>query len=220
MKPMRIRRLLLWLGVSACVAAAACSFMAPQPDLTQYFILSPAVPNSSNAPSPASTAGVSIGVGPISFPDYLKRPGVVTRTTSNRLIVSNQKLWAEPLDRDFQSVLGQNLSKILGTRKIINYPWYADTHIDYQVQVWVERFEAAEDGRSWLTAVWTIKDGHDGRELASGQSLTNAPIQDRDAAGSVALSRNLGEISRQIAERIAELAAIPKPSQSARTKAS
>ncbi len=131
--------------------------------------------------------------------------------TSNRLIVSDEKRWAEPLDRDFESVLGQNLSQILGTGKITNYPWYADTHIDYQVEVWVQRFEAAEDGRSWLTAVWTIKDGQDGHELASGQSLTNAPLQDGDAAGSVALSQNLGEMSRQIAERIAELNTISTP---------
>jgi len=162
-------------------------------------------PSSSSATFTASTARLSVGVGPISFPGYLKRPGVVTRTTSNRLIVSDEKRWGEPLDRNFKSVLGQNLSQILGTRKITNYPWYADTHIDYQVAVWVERFEAAEDSRSWLTALWTIKDGQDGHELASGRSLTNAPIQDRDAAGSMALSRNLGEMSRQIAERIAEL---------------
>jgi uncharacterized lipoprotein YmbA len=134
----------------------------------------------------------------------------VTRTTSTRLIVSDERRWAEPLDRDFQSVLCQNLSQILGTRKIINYPWYANTHIDYQVQVWVERFEAPEDGRAWLTAGWTIKNGH-GREQASEQSLTSAPIQDHDATGSVALSQNLGEMSRQIAERIAELSTISAP---------
>ncbi|MGD0076817.1 MAG: PqiC family protein [Candidatus Binataceae bacterium] len=163
---MKIHRLSRLIGASACVAAAACSFMAPQPDLTQYFILSPTAPSSSSATFTASTARLSVGVGPISFPGYLRRPGVVTRTTSNRLIVSDEKRWGEPLDRNFESVLGQNLSQILGTRKITNYPWYADTHIDYQVAVWVERFEAAEDGRSWLTALWTIKDGQDGHELA------------------------------------------------------
>jgi len=60
-------------------------------------------------------------------------------------------------------------------------------------------------------AVWTIKDGRDGRDLATGRLLTTAPVQDGDAAGSVALSQNLGEMSRQIAERIVELNAIPKP---------
>lgn len=192
--------------------------MAPQRDVTQYFILTPTAPSSSTTASTASTTRLSIGVGPIRFPGYLKRPEVVARTTSNRLIVSDQKRWAEPLERGFESVLSQNLSQILGTERITNYPWYADAHIDYQVEVWVERFEAAADGRSWLTAVWTIKDGQ-GRELAIGHSLTTAPVQSGDTAGSVALSQNLGEMSRQIAERIMELDAIPKPSLPLTSKA-
>jgi len=168
----------------------------------------------------ASTARLSIGVGPIRFPGYLKQPWVVTRITSNRLSVSDEKRWGEPLDRNFESVLCQNLSQILGTGKITDYPWYADNHINYQVEVWVERFEATEDGRSWLTAIWTIEDGQDGRELASGQSLTTASVLDGDTAGSVALSQNLGEMSRQIAERILELNAIPKLSPPPTSKAS
>jgi uncharacterized protein len=217
---MKIHRLSLVLGAGACVAATACSFMAPRRDVTQYFMLTPAAPSSSTTTFKASTTRLSIGVGPIRFPGYLKRPEVVARTTSNRLIVSDQKRWAEPLERGFESVLSQNLSQILGTERITDYPWYADTHIDYQVEVWVERFEAAADGRSWLTAVWTIKDGQAGRELAIGHSLIIAPVQSGDTAGSIALSQNLGQMSRQIAERIMELDAIPKPSQPLTSKAS
>jgi uncharacterized lipoprotein YmbA len=220
MKKMQMHRLSLLLSAGTCVTVAACSFMAPQRDLTQYFVLSPTVPSSSSAASAASTARLSIGVGPIRFPGYLKQPWVVTRITSNRLSVSDEKRWGEPLDRNFESVLCQNLSQILGTGKITDYPWYADNHINYQVEVWVERFEATEDGRSWLTAIWTIEDGQDGRELASGQSLTTASVLDGDTAGSVALSQNLGEMSRQIAERILELNAIPKLSPPPTSKAS
>ena len=209
MKQMQMHRLWLMLSAGTCVTVAACSFMAPQRDLTQYFVLSPTVPRGSSAASAASTASLSVGVGPIRFPGYLKQPWVVTRMTSNRLSVSGEKRWGEPLERDFESVLSQNLSQILRTVKITNYPWYGDTHIDYQVDVWVERFEATEDGQSWLTAVWTIKDGEDGRELASGQSFTTAPVLDGDTAGAVALSQNLGQMSRQIAERTVELNAIP-----------
>lgn len=207
---MKSRRLPLLLCTSACIGAAACSFMGPQQDVTHYFILSPVASGSSSTASAASTARLSIGVGPIRFPGYLNRPGIVTRTTSNRLVVSDEKRWGEPLDRNFESVLDQDLSQMLGTVKITNYPWYADTHIDYQVEVWVKRFEAAEDGRSWLTAIWTIKDGRDGRELASEQLLTTAPVQSGDEAGSVALSQDVGEMSRHIAERIIKLNATPK----------
>ncbi len=74
---------------------------------------------------------------------------------------------ASPWIVTFESVLCQNLSQMLGTEKIITYPWYSDTHIDYQVEVRVFRFEATADGHSQMTAVWTIRDGHDGHELAT-----------------------------------------------------
>jgi len=185
--------------------------MSPQPDLTQYFILSPMAEGSSSGVAAASTSRLSIGVGPITFPGYLKRPGVVTRAASNRLMVSDVKRWAEPLDKNFESVLCQNLSQALGTQRIITYPWYADTHIDYQVKVWVSRFETSDTGGSQLSAVWTIVNGKDGSELASGQSTASAPVQSGDDGPSAALSGDLGEMSRQIADRIAQLDATQKP---------
>jgi len=196
------------LGVWVC-AAAACSPLAPQPDRTQYFVLAPAGGEAIAVSSP-STAQLSLGVGPIKFPDYLKRPGVVTRASSDRLMVSDEKRWGEPLDQNFESTLCQNLSRLLGTQRIITYPWYADTHIDYQVEVWVTHFEASENGQSEMTAVWTIRDGRNGNVLATSETTANAPVQGDDLAGSAALSQDLGQMSRQIADRIAQLNSVPR----------
>ena len=204
MTPMKLPVLPILLALWAC-AAAACNPLAPQPDRTQYFILSPAAQSASAAVSAPSTSQLSLGVGPIRFPDYLKRPGIVTRASSDRLLVSDEKRWGEPLDRNFESVLCQNLSQMLGTERVRKYPWYSDVHVDYQVEVWVQRFDASDDGRSQLTAVWTIRDGQDGHELASSESTSSAPVQSGDTAGSAALSQDLSEMSRKIADRIIQL---------------
>lgn len=187
--------------------------MAPQPDPTQYFILSPVAGSGSTSVVAAlqpSTSRLSIGLGPIKFPDYLKRPWVVTRAASNRLMISDLKRWAEPLDKNFESTLAQNLSQMLGTQKIVSYPWYGDTHVDYQVEVWVSRFETSEDGGSQLSAVWVIANAQDGSELASGHCSRSAPVQTGEDGPSAALSRDLGEMSRQIADRIVQLNATQK----------
>jgi uncharacterized lipoprotein YmbA len=160
--------------------------------------------------SSTSTARLTIGLGPVRFPDYLKRPWVVTRAASNRLLVSDLNRWAEPLDHNFESTLSQNLSSMLGTQKIVTYPWYADTHVDYQVAVWVSRFETSEDGHSQLSAVWTINNGKTGDELASGESSASVPVEAGDQGPSAALSQDLAEMSRQIANRIAQLNAVQK----------
>lgn len=186
--------------------------MAPEPDPTQYFILSPIAASDRGgvaAASQPSTSRLTIGLGPVKFPDYLKRPGVVTRAASNRLMVSDYKRWAEPLDKNFESTLSQNLSLMLGTQKMVAYPWYADTHINYQVEVWVARFETSENGGSDLSAVWVINNS-DGVELASGQSAQNSPVQAGDNGPSAALSSDLAAMSRQIADRIVQLSAMQK----------
>jgi uncharacterized lipoprotein YmbA len=199
------RKLLLIIAIWLCVGAG-CSFMAPLPDRTQYFILSPAVTGADVTPaSLRSTPRLTLGVGPLRFPDYLKHPGVVTRASSNRLAVSDVNRWAEPLDRNFESVLSQNLSSMLGTQKIVYYPWYANTHVDYQVAVWVSRFETSDNGQAQLSALWTINNGQNGNALASGQTNAGVPVQAGEGGESAALSQALAHMSRQIVDRILEL---------------
>ncbi len=56
---------------------AGCSVLAPQPDLTQYFILTPISegnPGGASQQPIASNSELVIAVGPIKFPGYLSDP--------------------------------------------------------------------------------------------------------------------------------------------------
>ncbi len=204
----------LWLAF----AAAGCSVLSPQPDQTQYYILTAITdgnPVGSSRPV-ASHSDLVIGVGPIEFPGYLKRPEVVARGAGNRLQVSDVKRWGERLDKNFETVLAQNLGQLLSTQRVITYPWYGKTRVDYQVQVRVERFEATENGAAQVSAFWTIRDGSDGSELGTGAFRNAATATTPESDGAVALSQGLAELSREIAARIAEIRArSPKTSSGA-----
>src|ERR1700719_1481390 len=95
-----------FLAFSACMVSAACSPLAPQADHSKFFILSP-IPDGTApaATSMSATQSLTIGIGPIDFPDYLRRLQVVTRTSENELDLSAEKRWGEPLDRNFARVL-------------------------------------------------------------------------------------------------------------------
>ena len=60
----------------ACAFAAGCSPLAPQPDRSKFFILSPLtdalVPLSTSAGG-TTNSPATVGIGPIDFPDYLRR---------------------------------------------------------------------------------------------------------------------------------------------------
>ncbi len=118
---------------------------------------------------------IAIGVGPIDFPDYLKRPEVVTRTTANRIDVSERDRWAGPLDKNFTRVLSADLATLLNTQRIQNYPWNRIIPVDYQVVVNVEQFDT-NGKQATLIARWSIRDGHDGKELYATETTSNAPV--------------------------------------------
>lgn len=195
---------LLALGV--CLASTACSPLAPRPDDSKFFILNPISDGAAAAASPVSaTQSLMIGIGPIEFPDYLRRLDVVTRTSANELDLSPDKRWGEPLDRNFARVLSENLSQLLNTQQLERYPWPRRTEVDYQVMVDVLRFETSADGQSQLIARWVIKDGRTGKDLSASETHASAPVGSGETGGSAALSSDLATLSRDIAAGITSL---------------
>ena len=194
------------LAIALAACAAACNVLAPQKDESKFFLLTPV--GASAAVAPASQGGaLSIGLGPVNFPQYLKRPEIVTRIGSDQLELSENRRWAEPLDANFQSVLAQDLARQLGSPQITPFPWYGTAHFDYQVEIQVSRFDVSSDGEARLTARWTIRDGANRNVLFATETTATAQVAAGDPAGSAALSQDVGELSRQIADRIRELGA-------------
>ncbi len=120
----------------------------------------------------------------------------MTRLGPNQLKLSEVNRWAEPLDSNFEQVLGQDLSRQLGTQRIVKFLWYASTQVEYQVEVQVNRFDTGSDGPSQLNAGWIIKDGKTGRELFATETIASSGVTGDDSAGSGALSRDVSELSR------------------------
>lgn len=210
---MRVKAALIALG--ACMFAAACSPLAPQPDKSRFFILAPI--SNSDTPAP-DTSQLSIGIGPIDFPDYLKRPQVVTLVEPNRIDLSQDRRWGEPLDKDFARIFSENMSQLLGTQRIEKYPWSRKVEIDYQIELDIIQFETMASGQSKLKTRWIVRDGKDGKELYASETDSSSPVDKTEAGAAAALSKDLGTLSRDIATRITALsqqkanrAAIPPP---------
>ena len=199
------RKILLCAGL---LLASGCSPLAPLPDHSDFFILTPIASPADMTPIATSTtaaSNVSIGVGPVDFPDYLRRLEIVTLTAPNQLDISNHRRWGEPLDKNFVRALTENLSQLLGTRKIEKYPWPRKTQIDYQVTIDVVKFETTKQGQSQLSARWIIKDGATGKDLYASETNTTGQVPPGDIGTSVALSTALAKLSGDIASHIADL---------------
>jgi uncharacterized protein len=186
--------------------AMACTVLPAQKDTTQFFILTSAsAPPSAGSTRDTSRRELSIGLGPINFPGYLKRREIVTRGDGGELVLSDNKRWAESLDANFQRVLSQDLGMQLGTQRIVLFPWYGRPDIDYQVEVQVHRFDTDADSRSHLNARWIIKNGRTGRELMAKESNISNAAAATDVAGSETLSGDVNTLSANIAQSLVRL---------------
>ena len=203
-----ISRKTKWIALAACAIVAGCSVLSPQPDRSEFFILSPVSDSAGMAAKSASSSPdsqLTIGVGPVDFPDYLKRLPVVTRVAPNRIELSDERRWAETLDKNFVRVLSENLAALLDTQRIEKYPWSLRTNVDYQVEIDVQRFETTSDGQTQLIANWIVRDGHGGKILYASRTTPGRPAGPDGVSASAALSGDLATLSKEIAARIIEL---------------
>lgn len=189
------------IGLSL-LAQAGCGSSKP----ARYYLLSALGPAASAKPG----RGVSVGIGPIDFPEYLDRPQIVTRSSGTRVDLGEFDRWAEPLEQNFARVLAENLAALLATDDVHQFPWKRSTKVDYQVIVSVNRFDATKGGDTVLNVRWAVKNG-DGRTLVpprASRIAKPAASTDYEAivqAGSLALQ----ELSRQIAAAIQKIPPTP-----------
>ena len=181
---------------------AGCSSTPP----TAFYTL-----NSLDDPFPQnSEAGtlsdIVIGVGPIVLPEYLDRPQIVTRSTSNRLDVNEFQQWGGSLKEDFSRVLIQNLSLQLASNRVRVYPSPEPIDLDYRVFIDVQQFDGRLGEGVRLNAVWTLMDEHAGEPLAVRRFDQLAPASEPTYEALVAAHSNaLLVLSFMIADAIRKL---------------
>jgi hypothetical protein len=171
----------------------------------KFYLLSP-LPEGSTVKSSAADACVSLGVGPVKLPEYLNRPQIVTRASTNELIFGQFDRWAEPLSDTFSRVLAENLTRLLCTKSVVLYPWKPSTQMDYRVEAEVIRMDGALGKEASLEVWWSIGGGGEKKVLISRQSKFREPVAANDYEALVqAQSRLLASFSREIVEAMGKL---------------
>jgi hypothetical protein len=191
------------LGLGSLLLAGCGSFSA-QPDPSRFFTLSVLSQAEESAGTrPATSPGISLGIGPVSLPGYLDRQEIVTRVAQNQVNLAENDRWAEPLEENFTRVLSQNVAAILRAERINAYPWPIDKKPIYQVDVEVLRFEATTAQQAQLSARWAVRNTGKKDSINYRETRLSRPAKARSTEAAVAaLSEVLGDFSREIAQAI------------------
>jgi hypothetical protein len=156
-------------------------------------------------PSTSSHAPVrpAIGIGPIRLPGYLDEDQIVTRVSRNRLTLSENARWAEPLGDNIARVMAQDLSVLLPDNPVTVDLLPGRQRPTYQLAIDVSSFETDTSGTSFLAARWFLRDVATRQTIAGQEVRLTAPAAGGSSEQSVAsLSKALGEFSAGIADLI------------------
>ena len=89
------RGIRLGLVAVALGGLAGCgSFLEPRVDPSRFYVLS--TRSAPEVAMPAAARRRSYGIGPVTLPDYLKRPTVITRISESEIRPSHDDRWGEP----------------------------------------------------------------------------------------------------------------------------
>ncbi|MGB5615447.1 MAG: PqiC family protein [Desulfobacterales bacterium] len=182
---------------------AGCAGPSPR---SNYYLLNALPDQETGQTTTAAFDGLSVGIGPVSFPGYLDRPQIVVRTGPNEISFSEFDRWAEPLKNNFMRVFKENLVDRLKTDSIFVYPWPPGAVFEFQVSVEVARFDARPGDGAELDVQWTILRNHDGEVILSRKSSYSVDLGGSDYKTIVAAqSRAVADFSREVAVAVTDV---------------
>ena len=195
-------------AVSATLAAmlllSACAGISAP---SRFYTLS----SLAEVPSPTvsgTASEISVSIARVTFPEWLDRTQIVTRSSRNQIAVAEFERWAGSLADDFTKVLGENLAVLLRTTRIDTQPSERRFDVDYQLHIDVLHFEGSLTEEVSLKARWIVTSGVDRDVVGIHTIAIDEPVDAPDYESLVrAKSSALLALSEEIALRLQEVAA-------------
>ncbi len=186
--------LLILFSASGCTGTSPNAF---------FYTLSPLESGDIGSESAKVPAETAIGIGPVTFPDQLDRPAIVTQTGKNQITINEFHRWAGSLKQNFTRVMTQNLALLLGTDQVMSRPWERYFKPDIRITVDVQEFGGQPGAQAKLNTTWMIIEEGKVGEAAVHRSEIREPVSDDSYEALVAAqSRARANLCRDIAKAL------------------
>ena len=198
-------------ATALALALLTLGCLGRSPGVRQFTLGS--VPDRAVSARPAGAGEFAVGLGPVTFPPYLRRPQLGSRGADSELVIDALHRWAGGFEANVLRALADDLSLRIGTPWVVLAAEDAPFPAAFRVAVDFLRFEAQSSDELLLRARWVIREqGGDG--VWSGESAIRKPLDGRGVRGLVAAHEAaLSELADAIAAPLARAA--PRAAQSA-----
>jgi len=189
------------LSVVLCgMLLTSCAAQPP----TNYYDLTSQV--SALASEKVINADLTLGIGPVTLPQLLDRPGIVTRHKNTGVDVASFHIWAGELEPTFTRVLADSIATTLQHETIWSSPWDNRFRPQYQLRLFVDRFSGELNGSTSLSLTWTLL-GDYGQTVISTHRYRASTESGRGYQGYVTALNQLladfaGEVSLTLVEEL------------------
>lgn len=141
-------------------------------------------------------------IGPVTIPDTVDRPQIVTRVGDNEVAVNEFARWAQPLKGDIARVIAADLAALLNSQQIsVSDGWY-DPQTIWRVRLDVVRFESAPGRDVTIDVQWAVRPPGKARPVM-GRTVAQEVISGSGFESIVeADDRALASVSRDIAAAV------------------
>jgi uncharacterized lipoprotein YmbA len=182
---------LAWLSLTIIAMLAACA--SPR---ASFYRLSTDDTLTATAVQPPARPVI---VGPVTVPDLVDRPQIVTRNTDNEVALNEFARWGEPLKSSIADAIAGDLTVLLGSDRVAVASRAIPETRALRVRVDIQQFESIAGDAVTIDARWSVRGNMDDAG-ATGRSLVREAVTGPDFDALVAAhSRALGRVSRDIA---------------------
>lgn len=101
----------------------------------------------------------SLGIGPVSLPESIQQPAIVSYGQQNRLLVSSGHLWSGDLKRSLSRVLAADIGRLLNKSDVWTYPWDVRPRPQHRIAVDIQTLGGTLGDTAVLRARWTLSSG-------------------------------------------------------------
>jgi uncharacterized lipoprotein YmbA len=192
----RMSRLLFLIGLGFI----ACRSTTPP---VEFYTLAPLAEGVEATREATAGEQIAVGVGPLELPKVLNRPQIVSRPARNKLHLAEFHRWGGPLQDEFLQVLTENLAILLGSNRVVAYPWEEYFKPRFRIFLQVHQFDGKLGENVVLNVTWTVTGPESRNVLCMQRSILKETASGMDYESFVsAENRALAGLSREIAREI------------------
>ncbi len=168
---------------------------------SNFYILTPT--NNYKQINPNTESDISIGIGSLEFPDYLRKPQITTFRNNNEIYFDEYNRWAEPLDENFTHIVLENLSNMIPTNNIYLFMWPEENPNIFQITIKIDQFGMSSDSTVVLDARWAVSTSNEIAFLMTEKSSYQERITNLDYNQiAVSMSKLTGDLCKDIASEV------------------